>query len=77
MHTIKNRFLGLVSYHTGLRFNDLKMTDRLDEDLGLDSLDEVELIMYLEDQFGVRLCEDDEFDTLQQIYDAIIAEGAV
>jgi acyl carrier protein len=36
----------------------LKPTDRLEEDLGMDSLDSVELGMLLEEAFGVELPED-------------------
>lgn len=45
-------------------------TSRLKEDLGIDSLDSVELILELETQFDIRI-EDEELNTLLTVKDII------
>ena len=48
------------------------------DDLGADSLDIVEIIMGLEDQFGVEIPDDDaeKITTVQQIMDYVEQKGA-
>jgi len=47
--------------------------DRLREDLGMDSLDEVELILSLEEGFGIEIPDEDaaRYRTVQDIVDYI------
>ena len=48
----------------------ITMSSRLVEDLGADSLDVVELIMALEDEFGVSL-PDDDIATMKTVGDIV------
>jgi acyl carrier protein len=51
----------------------LKPESRLNEDIGLDSLDGVDLIVAIEEKFECRIREEEARDmkTLQDIYDSI------
>lgn len=49
----------LLSNQLGLKEEKIKMESRVLEDLGADSLDVVELLMALEDEFGIEVNEDD------------------
>lgn len=48
--------------------NDLHLDMKLVEDLGLDSLDLVELVLHLEDSTNIYI-SDDEMDTMETIRD--------
>ena len=52
---------------------DLKPEHKLVEDLGADDLDEIEVLMGLEEEFGFAIPEDDmsNLKTVQGIYDYI------
>jgi acyl carrier protein len=51
----------------------LKLEYNLRDDLGLDSLDAVELTMYVEDEFELNIPShvSDNIETVQQLYDYI------
>jgi len=51
----------IIANELGIDKNQITMESRLAEDLGADSLDAVELIMALEDEFGIEV--DDEAAT--------------
>jgi acyl carrier protein len=73
MTTIEERIYEIIA--TGLKINREKITStsRFIDDLGADSLDQVELIMALEEEFEVDISEDEteKFKTVQQIIDYI------
>lgn len=49
---------------------------RLDEDLGLDSLDRVDLVMAIEEEFGVDI-EDEEWERVETVGDILrLLDGA-
>lgn len=50
--------------------DDVVATARLKEDLAIDSLSAVELLLELENQFDVKI-EDDEFSKLETVQDVI------
>ncbi|MFI9118350.1 acyl carrier protein [Streptomyces bikiniensis] len=56
--TIEQRIVGLMVERMGLEPEELTSDARFKEDLGLDSLDMVELVSALEDELGVPV--DDE-----------------
>ena len=49
----------IIANELGIDEGKITMDSRLAEDLGADSLDAVELIMALEDEFGVEVNDDD------------------
>lgn len=56
---MKEKIVNLIAEKLGKKPSDIKMTSRLIEDLGADSLDVVELIMTFEDEFGIALPDED------------------
>jgi acyl carrier protein len=54
----------------GVDGNDVKMESSFQDDLNADSLDLVELIMELEDQFGVKI-SDEEAQTITSVNGAV------
>lgn len=74
--TSAERVRALVVAHflstTELTADGLTDESNLAEDLGFDSLDKVEFIIALEDEFGIELT-DDQSDAIQTVGDAIKA----
>jgi len=52
---MKDRLINLVALHTGYDPMDIDMQSNFRDDLGTDSLGVVELVMELEDEFGVDI----------------------
>jgi acyl carrier protein len=48
----------LISKELNLKEEDIKLESKITEDLGADSLDAVELIMAIEDEFGVSVSDE-------------------
>jgi acyl carrier protein len=71
--TIQDRVYDIIA--SGLKVDREKITPsaRFMDDLGADSLDQVELIMALEEEFELDIPEDDaeKFKNIQQIIDYI------
>lgn len=44
--------------------------DRFEKDLGLDSLDVIDLVMFVEDVYGIRI-EDEEIENLSHVRDLV------
>lgn len=57
-----------------LRLNTLKLTDRFDDDFPFDSLDAIELLMLLEDVYGLDIMERDikGIKTVKDVIDYIM-----
>jgi acyl carrier protein len=57
----------------------IKPESKLAADLGLDSLDHVELIMLIEDELNIHIPDEEDFDlegcTVQMLVDYIVREG--
>ena len=62
----------------GVSADQVKMEARFIDDLGADSLDTVELIMALEEEFGVEIPDEDaeKIKTVQQAIDYITQRAA-
>ena len=58
----------------GVNKDQIKMESKFSDDLGADSLDTVELIMELENEFGVQIPDEDaeKIGTVQQAIDYIV-----
>ena len=64
------RVIKVVAEQLGLKENEVKLESRFVEDLGADSLDTVELVMALEEEFGIEI-PDEEAEKLQTVGDVI------
>ena len=60
----------------GVEANEIKLESHISNDLGADSLDAVELIMAIEDEFEIKVSDEaaQAFETVQQIVTFIEGE---
>ena len=70
MSSIEERVIKMVAEQLGVKEEDLKSTSSFVEDLGADSLDTVELIMALEEEFDAEI-PDEEAEKISTVQDAI------
>ena len=56
---IKEKVVKVVVDQLGVKEEDVKLEARFVEDLGADSLDTVELVMALEEDFGIEISDED------------------
>lgn len=68
--TIKDRVLKVIDKQLNKDTSQIKLDSRFAEDLGVDSLDRVELVMALEEEFGFEIA-DEEAEKIKTIEDAI------
>ena len=76
--TIEQRVTDCVIETLGNNPDQVTRTANIIEDLGADSLDQVELVMSLEEEFGGEICDDDaeKLLTVGDIVRFIEAQGA-
>ena len=67
---MEQKVIELIADKLCKKIDQVKLTSRLIEDLGADSLDVVELIMAFEDEFGVTL-PDEEIAKFKTVGDII------
>lgn len=74
--TTMQRLASIVGDQLGVPEAEVRPTARLVEDLGADSLDIVEIVMAIEDEFGVELSDEDadKVTTVQEAVDLIDAQ---
>jgi acyl carrier protein len=63
----------IIAEQLGVDLSDVTMEKNLMEDLGADSLDIVDLVMAFEDEFGVKISDQDlsKIKTVRDIVEAI------
>ena len=73
MSTIEERVRKIVAEQLGIKNDDLKNDASFVDDLGADSLDTVELVMALEEEFETEIPDDEaeKITTVQQAIDYI------
>lgn len=78
MTTIADRVKKILAEQLGAAQADLKPETTLIEDLGGDSLDQVEIVMSLEDEFEIEIADIDgeKMKTVQQAIDYITKRTA-
>ena len=59
MSTIEQRVIKIIAEQLGASECEVKSEWRIVNDLGADSLDEVELVMAIEDEFGIEISNAD------------------
>ena len=60
----------VISEQTGIDESEIKMESTFTEDLNIDSLDMVELVMELEEEYGIEI-EEDDADKIKTIADVV------
>ncbi|EAT58231.1 acyl carrier protein [Chlorobium sp. BLA1] len=73
---IKDKVYDIIVSKMGVTKDQIKMESKFSDDLGADSLDTVELIMELENEFGVQIPDEDaeKIGTVQQAIDYIVSK---
>ena len=70
MSNIQERVIKMVAEQLGVKEDEVQVTSSFVEDLGADSLDTVELIMALEEEFDAEI-PDEEAEKIATVQDAI------
>ena len=70
MSNIEERVIKMVAEQLGVKEEDVKITSSFVEDLGADSLDTVELIMALEEEFDAEI-PDEDAEKIATVGDAV------
>lgn len=75
MSSIEERVIKMVAEQLGVKEEDVKPESSFVEDLGADSLDTVELIMALEEEFDTEIPDEEaeKITTVQQAVDYVNA----
>lgn len=73
---IEERVKGIVAYQLGMPARTIKLEEKFVDDLGADSLDEIEIVMALEDEFALEIDDEkvEQIKTVQQAVDFITRE---
>ena len=76
MSDTAERVKKIVIEQLGVKEEDVSNSASFVEDLGADSLDTVELVMALEEEFGVEVPEEEleGIDTVGQAYDLVVGK---
>jgi acyl carrier protein len=70
MSEIADKVKGIVAEQLGVKIEEVKEEAKFIDDLGADSLDTVELVMALEEEFGAEI-PDEDAEKLTTVGDAI------
>jgi len=75
MSDIEQRVIKIVAEQLGVAESEVKLESSFVDDLGADSLDTVELVMALEDEFEIEIPDEqaEKITTVQQAVDYAIA----
>lgn len=73
MKSIEDRIKQILSEHLGVKEGFIQPHHNIKDDLGADSLDYVEIVMYLEDEFDMEIPDEEaeKFDTVQSVIDYV------
>jgi acyl carrier protein len=73
MKDVENKVRAIIAKHYGISEDDVKNDSSFLTDFGGDSLDIIELVLILEDKYGIEVPEEiaEELDTVQKLYDYI------
>lgn len=56
---MQDKIIKMIANKLGKKVDDITLKSRLIEDLGADSLDIVEMLMMLEDEYGITISDQD------------------
>ena len=73
MKDTENKIRAIIAKHYGISEDDVKPDSSFISDFDGDSLDIIELVLILEDKYGIEVPEEiaEELDTVQKLYDYI------
>lgn len=73
-HDVTLKVRGIVAEQLGVSEDDILPSSTFGEDLGADSLDVVECLMALEEEFEVEIPEEDaeQFETVKDLIDYVV-----
>ena len=73
LDNIEPKVIEIISNQLSLRDHDIQLDSRFVDDLGADSLDLVELIMEMEEEFDIEIPDDDleQLQTVQNVVDYV------
>lgn len=73
MKDVENKVRAIISKHYRINEDDIKNDSSFVTDFDGDSLDIIELVLIIEDEFGIEVPEKvaEELDTVQKVYDYI------
>lgn len=77
MENVDQRVKKIVAEQLGVNESEIKNESRFVDDLGADSLDTVELVMALEEEFEIEIPDEEaeKITTVQQATDYIVAHA--
>lgn len=69
---VHTKVVGIIAEQMGVSVDNIRLDSSLVGDLGADSLDTPELVMLIEDEFGIYVDgpTEEKFETVQDIIDA-------
>lgn len=70
MSDTENRVIKLVAEHLDIDPSKVKKESKFQDDLGADSLDQVEMVMRIEEEFGIDI-PDESAEKIVKVSDAI------
>lgn len=70
MSDIQARVFNVITEQLGVKVEEISLESRLVDDLGADSLDTVEFLMSLEEEFGVEV-SDEEAENIATVADVV------
>jgi len=76
MSSVEEQVRGIIAEQLGVKAEDIRNDASFVDDLGADSLDTVELVMALEEEFETEIPDEDaeKITTVQQAIDYILAK---
>ena len=74
MSSVEERVKNIIVTQLGVKAEDVKNESKFIDDLGADSLDTVELVMALEEEFDLEIADEDaeKISTVQEAVDYIV-----
>lgn len=73
MKDVENKVRAIIAKHYRISEDDIKNDSSFITDFDGDSLDIIELVLIIEDEYGIEVPEEiaEELDTVQKLYDYI------
>ena len=74
MSSVEERVKNIIVTQLGVKADEVKNESKFIDDLGADSLDTVELVMALEEEFDLEIADEDaeKISTVQEAVDYIV-----